>query len=98
MWKLKLLHLIWLYPVMSVVEANQSGLISESIIDITPKTSLPTGAIAAKPLDKNCNSSLIVCNGSRLKGQIGISIDELIRSSTDLATIYSDPKFYQRRQ
>ncbi|AFY47311.1 ABC-type transport system involved in resistance to organic solvents, periplasmic component [Nostoc sp. PCC 7524] len=79
-----------------VIEANQSGLISESIIDITPKTSLPTGETIAKPLDKNCNPSLIVCNGSRLKGQIGISLDELIRSTTELATVYNNPEFYQR--
>ncbi|RCJ20736.1 mammalian cell entry protein [Nostoc minutum NIES-26] len=79
-----------------LIEANQSGLISESIIDITPKTSLPTRNIIAKPLDKSCNSNLIVCDGSRLQGQIGISIDELIRSSTSLATAYSDPRFYQR--
>ncbi|WP_066381630.1 MULTISPECIES: MlaD family protein [unclassified Anabaena] len=79
-----------------VVEANQSGLISESIIDITPKTSLPSGENIAKPLDKNCNPSLIVCNGSRLKGQIGISLDELIRSTTELATVYNNPQFYQR--
>ncbi|MHC5610666.1 MAG: MlaD family protein [Nostoc sp.] len=78
-----------------LVEANQSGLISESIIDITPKATLPAGLVLAKPLDKNCNSSLIVCNGSRLKGQVGISVDELIRSSTDLATAYNDPKFYR---
>ncbi|MBE9006068.1 MCE family protein [Fortiea sp. LEGE XX443] len=77
------------------VDANQSGLISESIIDITPQTSLVTG-VKAKPLDKGCNPSLIVCNGSRLKGQIGISVDDLIRSSTELATLYNDPKFYQR--
>jgi phospholipid/cholesterol/gamma-HCH transport system substrate-binding protein len=79
-----------------VVEANQSGLISESIIDITPKTSLPSGVTIAKPLDQNCDrQEYIVCNGSRLKGQIGISIDQLIRSSTELATLYNDPKFYQ---
>ncbi|MHC5832220.1 MAG: MlaD family protein, partial [Nostoc sp.] len=53
------------------------------------------GLVLAKPLDKNCNSSLIVCNGSRLKGQVGISVDELIRSSTELATAYNDPKFYR---
>jgi len=78
-----------------VIEANQSGLISESIIDITPKTTLPTGATIAKPLDKNCDSSLIVCNGSRLKGQVGISVDELIRSSTELTNVYNNPKFYK---
>ncbi|KOP24095.1 mammalian cell entry protein [Hapalosiphon sp. MRB220] len=75
------------------VEANQSGLINESIIDITPKSPLPTGNIA-KPLDKDCDPSLIVCNGSRLKGQIGISLDELIRSSTVFANLYTQPQIY----
>ncbi|MDH6098099.1 MlaD family protein [Anabaenopsis sp. FSS-46] len=79
-----------------VIEANQSGLISESIIDITPTKSLPTGVAIAKPLDDNCDQTLIICNGSRLPGDIGISIDELIRSSTNLATTYNDPQFYQR--
>ncbi|WP_414549570.1 MlaD family protein [Anabaena sp. CCY 0017] len=78
-----------------VIEANQSGLISESIIDITPKKSIPIGEAIAKPLDNNCDDSLIICHGSRLSGQIGISIDELIRSSTNLASTYSDPQFYQ---
>ncbi|MCC5601754.1 MlaD family protein [Nostoc favosum] len=84
-----------LLPRNVVVEANQSGLISESIIDITPKAPLPTGVVIAKPLDKNCDPSLIICNGSRLKGQIGISVDELIRSSSELAAVYNDPKFYR---
>lgn len=79
-----------------VIEANQTGLISESIIDITPKSSLPTGQTLPKPLDKNCDNSLIICNNSRLKGQIGISVDALIRSSTDFANTYTNPEFYQR--
>jgi phospholipid/cholesterol/gamma-HCH transport system substrate-binding protein len=83
-------------PSQVKVEANQSGLISESIVDITPKTTLPPGTVVAKPLEKNCNPNLIVCNGSRLKGQIGISLDELIRSTTELATVYNDPRFYQK--
>ncbi|PMB10172.1 mammalian cell entry protein [Fischerella thermalis CCMEE 5328] len=76
------------------VEANQSGLISESIIDITPKSPLPSGVDVSKPLDRDCDPSLIVCNGSRLKGQIGISLDELIRSSTVFANIYTQPQIY----
>ncbi|MBW4635113.1 MAG: MCE family protein [Iphinoe sp. HA4291-MV1] len=82
-------------PSNVTVEANQSGLISESIIDITPKTQLPSGIVVAKPLEKNCNREIIICNGSRLKGQIGISLDELIRTTTQLTTIYSDPTFYR---
>ncbi|NEU75931.1 MCE family protein [Hassallia byssoidea VB512170] len=77
-----------------LVEANQSGLISESIIDITPKATLIQATDVAKPTETNCNPQIIVCNGSRLKGQVGISVDELIRSSTALSVAYSNPKFY----
>jgi phospholipid/cholesterol/gamma-HCH transport system substrate-binding protein len=79
-----------------VVEANQSGLISESIIDIIPGKSIPTEQAIAKPLDDNCDPTIIICDGSRLPGTIGISIDELIRTSTNLAATYNDPQFYQR--
>jgi len=81
-------------PSNSLIEANQSGLISENIIEITPKRDLP-GQLSAKPLDKDCNSSLIICNGSRLKGEIGISVDELMRQSTIFAAQYSNEKFYK---
>ena len=77
-----------------LVETNQSGLISESIIDITPKATLIQATDVAKPTEKNCNTQIILCNGSRLKGQVGISVDELIRSSTALSVAYSNPKFY----
>ncbi|MBW4487706.1 MAG: MCE family protein [Trichocoleus desertorum ATA4-8-CV12] len=77
-----------------IVEANQSGLISETSIDITPRKILPQGAIAARPLAANCDPAVIVCDGSRLKGQIGISVDELIRASIRFAALYSDPTFF----
>ncbi|MCX7593240.1 MAG: MlaD family protein [Fischerella sp.] len=77
------------------IEANQSGLISESIIDITPESTLPPGTVVAKPLDRDCDPSIIVCDRSRLQGQTGISFDELIRSSTNLATLYAQPRVYE---
>lgn len=83
-------------PSEVLIEANQSGLISESIIDITPKKSIPTGEAIAKPLDNDCDESVIICDGSRLQGEIGISVDELIRTATNLATTYNEPEFYQR--
>jgi len=46
---------------------NQSGLISEVGIDITK---LRSEAVVAKPLDKNCDHKLIICDGSRLQGQM----------------------------
>ncbi len=83
-------------PADSKIQASQTGLISESIIDITPITNVATGTNIAKPLDKDCNPSLIICNQtSTLKGQIGISFDELIRQSSDFAAQYNNREFYQ---
>lgn len=76
------------------IEANQSGLISEVGIDITPLKPLPAGVVIAKPLDPRCDRTLIVCDRSRLQGQIGISTDELIRASTRFASVYSNPTLY----
>jgi phospholipid/cholesterol/gamma-HCH transport system substrate-binding protein len=77
-----------------LIEANQTGLISESVIDITPQKNLPSGANPGKPLSQNCDRTLIICDGSRLRGNIGISVDDLIRNSSYLATLYTRPEFY----
>ncbi len=84
-----------LIPNEVLVEANQSGLISETAIDITPLKPLPTGTEIAMPLDPNCNPSLIICDGSRLRGQLGVSIDELIRASVRFTNVFSDPVFFE---
>lgn len=76
-----------------VVEANQSGLLGSTSIDINPVRPL-TVAVETKPLDRDCNPDLILCNNSRLPGQIGVSVDELIRSAIQFANVYSDPKFF----
>ena len=81
-------------PRNAVIEANQSGLISEVSVDITPQGQLSPELVVAKPLDKNCDRNLIICDRSRLQGQIGISLDALIRSSTNFASTYGNPKLY----
>lgn len=75
------------------IAANQSGLISEAILDITPQKALPANAVVARPLDPNCDRTLIICNGSRLQGEIGVSIDQLIAATTRFTNAYSDPNF-----
>lgn len=82
-------------PADSKIEANQSGLINESIIDITPPPNAQVPQDIAGPLDKDCNPGLIICNESaKLKGEIGISVDELIRESSDFAAQYNNKEFY----
>lgn len=79
-------------PKNVTVEANQSGLIGSSSIDITPVEQL-SGPIGTKPLDKDCNRDLIICNDAKLPGRVGVSVDELIRASIRFASVYSDPEF-----
>jgi phospholipid/cholesterol/gamma-HCH transport system substrate-binding protein len=75
------------------VEANQSGLISETTIDFTPLLTTTGSAIASSPLDAKCDRKQIICNGDRLPGEIGVSLDELIRTSVAFADLYSQPQF-----
>jgi phospholipid/cholesterol/gamma-HCH transport system substrate-binding protein len=76
-----------------IVEANQSGLLGSTSIDILPKTELQ-GTVNAKPLDRDCDRTLIICNQARLQGKIGVSVDELIRASIRFADVYSQPEFF----
>ncbi|MBV8883744.1 MAG: MCE family protein [Chroococcidiopsidaceae cyanobacterium CP_BM_RX_35] len=83
-----------LIPHNVLVQANQSGLIGEISIDMTPQNPLPIGEVSAKPNDENCDRQLIVCNGSRLHGEIGVSLDQLILNSTRLTNLYSNPELF----
>lgn len=71
-------------PRTALVEANQSGLIAETLIDITPREALPRGC--AGPLDPACAAEgLIVCDRGRLAGRTGVSLDALVAVCTRLA-------------
>lgn len=83
-----------LIPQNVLVQANQSGLVGEVSIDMTPQNPLPLGEVSAKPNDENCDHQLIVCNGSRLHGEIGVSLNQLILNSTRLTNLYSNPELF----
>lgn len=76
-----------------VIEANKSGLIGEGSIDMMPRSLLSQSAVAANPLDPNC-PDVIICNNSRLQGQAGVTVDELIRSTVRFSNLYSDPELF----
>uniref|UniRef100_A0A061RFD7 Atp-binding cassette superfamily n=1 Tax=Tetraselmis sp. GSL018 TaxID=582737 RepID=A0A061RFD7_9CHLO len=71
-------------PRNSVVEANQSGLIAEPLIDITPQ--LPIPDYKASPLDSKCEEEgAILCNKGRMQGVPGVALDDLVYVCTKLA-------------
>ncbi|QCD78503.1 putative ABC transport system substrate-binding protein [Vigna unguiculata] len=70
-------------PRNSLVEVNQSGLLMETIIDITPRDPIPTPSTG--PLDQECSKEgLIVCDREKIKGIEGVSLDKLVGIFTRL--------------
>lgn len=70
-------------PRNSLIEVNQSGLLMETLIDITPRDPIPTPS--AGPLDSDCvKEGLIVCDRQKIKGYQGVSLDALVGIFTRL--------------
>ncbi|KAK4784504.1 hypothetical protein SAY86_018872 [Trapa natans] len=70
-------------PRNSLVEVNQSGLLMETLIDITPRDPVPTPS--AGPLDAECDKEgLIMCDRQKIKGYQGVSLDALVGIFTRL--------------
>lgn len=76
-----------------LIEINQSGLVGEASIDITPRDTQPLGNLATDPLADNCANSPIICNGDRVPGTIGVSFTELLRSSAKFAELFTNEQF-----
>ncbi|GBF93100.1 hypothetical protein Rsub_05711 [Raphidocelis subcapitata] len=71
-------------PRNSVIEANQSGLIAEPLVDITPQLPLPT--FTRGPLEPGCeDEGAIVCHNGHIKGQQGVALDDLVYIMTRMA-------------
>ncbi|XP_076936357.1 protein TRIGALACTOSYLDIACYLGLYCEROL 2, chloroplastic-like [Bidens hawaiensis] len=70
-------------PRNSLIEVNQSGLLMETMIDITPRDPVPTPLVG--PLDPDCvKEGVIVCDREKLKGHQGVSLDALVGIFTRL--------------
>ncbi|KAJ4969954.1 hypothetical protein NE237_003053 [Protea cynaroides] len=70
-------------PRNSLVEVNQSGLLMETLIDITPQDPLPTPSVG--PLELECvKEGLIVCDRQKIRGRQGVSLDALVGILTRL--------------
>lgn len=70
-------------PLNSLVEVNQSGLLMETMIDITPRNPIPVPS--AGPLESECiKEGLILCDKQKMKGQQGVSLDALVGIFTRL--------------
>ncbi|MEM8611234.1 MAG: MlaD family protein [Cyanobacteria bacterium P01_H01_bin.105] len=84
-------------PAQSEIKTTQSGLIGETTIAIQPPlTSNLSNDSIPGPLANDCNSSLILCNGDRVNGIVGVNYEDLLESSEQISEALSealaDPK------
>jgi len=71
-------------PRRSEVQANQSGLIAEPLIDVVP--TLPIAPFSALPTHTGCEAEgVLVCNRGRIQGEPGVALDDLVYIMTKLA-------------
>jgi phospholipid/cholesterol/gamma-HCH transport system substrate-binding protein len=75
-----------------LIEANQSGFIGETTIDITPLSLLAEDQQAINPNEADCQDSAIICDGDVLPGEVGISYESLLRSAEEVADLFTDPE------
>ncbi|WP_071525309.1 MlaD family protein [Spirulina subsalsa] len=75
-----------------LIEANQSGLISETIIDISPRSVLVNAEELEKPLSRRCNAALIICHDDEMEGVIGVSLDDAMRSMIQIGDSLTNPE------
>ncbi|MGD1901473.1 MAG: MlaD family protein [Geitlerinemataceae cyanobacterium] len=76
------------------IEVNQGGFIGETAVDILPvDEALSEPTAIAKPIANNCDPGTIICDGDRLRGELGVSFDQLTRASLEFTRAFSNPEF-----
>lgn len=76
----------------AAIQVNQSGLIGDTTVDITPKRPLTPQELEVNPSGPDCPGQTVICNGDRLSGSVGASYESLIRSAEGLADAFADPE------
>ncbi len=80
-------------PKNSTIKARSSGLVGETFVDIVPESNLPKESASLSPLSSNCESSQIICNNARLRGEKGITLDDLLPYTYRFSKAYGQPEF-----
>ncbi|MEM9976024.1 MAG: MlaD family protein [Cyanobacteria bacterium P01_D01_bin.2] len=79
-------------PAQSVIKTSQSGLIGETTVTIQPPESASISDAIPGPVASDCDSSLILCNGDRLDGIVGVNYEDLLESSEKISETLADPE------
>ena len=82
-----------LIPQDSTLKATSSGLIGDTFIDIVPESQLSPQAANLNPIGSNCNPEEIICDNTRLEGEKGLTLDDLLPYTYRFSRAYGEPEF-----
>nr|YP_009500324.1 hypothetical protein [Gracilariopsis heteroclada]AXE43486.1 hypothetical protein [Gracilariopsis heteroclada] len=84
-----------LIPKNSLVETSQTGLLNDTVIDITPLDSIMSHDIRKVDVfSKSCIKSKFVCNYDYIQGERGLNYDDLVRAATRISQRFDDPDLF----
>jgi len=78
-------------PGDSVVEVQSAALLGDKYMDVFVQTALADDPTLPLPTDPDCNPEKLICDGSKLQGRALPDLADLIRTSYQLAEIFTDP-------
>nr|YP_009732175.1 hypothetical protein [Gracilaria spinulosa]QHS70756.1 hypothetical protein [Gracilaria spinulosa] len=82
-------------PKNSLVETTQTGLLNDTVIDITPLQHTTNQHIEnINVFAKSCAKSLFVCHYDYIKGERGLNYDDLVRAATRISQRFDDPVLF----
>ena len=80
-------------PAAVTIETTQSGLIGETAVAMTPLGTLTDEQMTLSPFADDCKETgIILCDGASLEGFVGVSYEDLLRSSERIADFIADPE------
>ncbi|HEY9645987.1 MAG TPA: MlaD family protein [Chroococcidiopsis sp.] len=81
-------------PRNSSAEVDRTGLIGEGSLAIRPlHENQPVAMTGPGPMDRGCDSQVLLCNGDRFVGSPPINYGSLIRAIVKIADLITDPTF-----
>ncbi|OIP72706.1 MAG: hypothetical protein AUK43_02385 [Oscillatoriales cyanobacterium CG2_30_40_61] len=83
----------FIIPRNVIIQSNQIGLLNEGYIDIIPKGNFSLSFKDSDPLSPDC-PEVILCNNTRISGEIGIDVMKLIGSLYQFSEIYGNPELF----
>jgi len=78
-------------PGDSVIEVQSAALLGDKYMDVFVQTPLPNDPTLPLPTDPACNPQELICDGSEVQGRALPDLADLIRTSYQLAEIFTDP-------